>query len=363
MHIGSPDENGTRTPRARRLRAAVSPANVMSATALFVALGGTAYATGVLPNGSVGNEQLRYQAVSGTKIAPDAITTGKVKDGSLRARDFKSDELPRGEAGATGAPGAKGEKGDTGPAGSGKDGAAGPRGAAGEEGPVGPMGPIGLPGMQGPQGLQGLIGPIGPAGPKGDTGNAGATGAKGDAGDAGPAGPKGDTGEAGPAGPKGDTGEAGPPGAKGDKGDTGDAGPAGTGTTATSASAANTSGTVIAVLLGGTDVPLPNGQNIGAGITVNGSNTIWTVANAGRYRITYRLRATASLLASSRIALNGSTVASLDYVPSTSTSSWDGDAIVSLAAGSTLSLQFYGLLGAVTLQGGAGASLVIERVS
>jgi hypothetical protein len=364
MPVGSSDENETTTtPRARRLRAAISPANVMSATALFVALGGTAYATGVLPNGSVGNEQLRYQAVSGTKIAPDAITTSKVKDGSLRARDFKDGDLPRGEAGAAGAPGAKGEKGDTGPAGSGKDGAAGPRGATGEEGSVGPMGPIGLPGMQGPQGPQGLIGPIGPTGP------AGATGEVGPQGPIGPVGPKGDTGNTGPtgdAGPKGDTGDTGPIGPAGPKGETGDAGPAGPagGTTGASASAANTSGPAIAVILGGTDIPLPNAQDIGAGITINGGNTTLTVGSTGRYRISYRVRMTANMLVSSRVLINGAGSAVLVDAPSVATHRLDGDAIVSLNAGSTLGLQLYGLVGTVTLQNAAaGATLLVERLS
>lgn len=260
----------------------LSPANVMSATALFVALGGTAYATGVLPNGSVGTEQLRYHAATGTKIASDAITTSKVKDGSLRARDFKPGELPKGKDGAPGAAGAQGEKGETGPA--------------------------------------------GPVGPKGGAGTAGA---------------KGDPGEAGPTGPKGDTG-----------------------TTGTSGFAANTDGSIIAVVLGGTDVPLPNAQDFGSGITINGSSTTLTVADAGRYRISYRVRATVSLLMASRVLINGTGRPVLVDAPNVSTDRWDGDAIVSLTAGSTLGLQVYGLVGAITLAGGAaGASLAVERLS
>ncbi len=42
--------------------------------------------------------------------------------------------------------------------------------------------------------------------------------------------------------------------------------------------AANTSGSVIAVVLGGTPVPLPDAQSLGANVTVNGANNTFTVA-------------------------------------------------------------------------------------
>lgn len=83
--------------------------------ALFVALGGTSYAAVKLPKDSVGATQIRAGAVS----------SSEVKDGSLRARDFKASELPSAAAGAAGPQGAKGEKGDTGAQGpAGADGAA-----------------------------------------------------------------------------------------------------------------------------------------------------------------------------------------------------------------------------------------------
>ena len=84
-------------------------ANVMSCLALFIALGGTGIAAvaGVAP-GSVGNAQLK----------PNSVGTGKVIDGSLRAVDFKSGELPAGARGATGPTGAAGAAGPAGPAGS-----------------------------------------------------------------------------------------------------------------------------------------------------------------------------------------------------------------------------------------------------
>jgi hypothetical protein len=75
--------------------------------ALFVALGGASYAAVKIPKNSVGNTQLRK----------DAVTSAKVKDRSLLATDFRTGQLPRGATGATGATGAAGATGATGPAG------------------------------------------------------------------------------------------------------------------------------------------------------------------------------------------------------------------------------------------------------
>lgn len=213
-----------------------------------------------------------------------------------------------------------------------------------DEGIPGPPGP---PGEQGPQGEPG---PIGPVGPTGDTGPAGPTGPKGDTGSAGPIGPKGDTGPTGLTGPKGDTGPPGPPG---------------TSVTNNSMYASNTVGSTIAVLLGGTNIPLPNNQSLG-GFTVNGGNNTFTVPASGRYYITYQMSTTVALLAGSRIMLNGSTVIPGSIVsPAVSTSSYNNDLIVSLNAGDRLSLQFYGLLATVILTGSGsrGAALTIIRLS
>jgi hypothetical protein len=84
--------------------------------ALFVALGGTAYAAS-LPANSVGTKQLKTSAVTTGKIKADAITTDKVENATLQAQDFASGVLLRGPAGDTG--------------------------------PTGPQGPIGLQGLTG----------------------------------------------------------------------------------------------------------------------------------------------------------------------------------------------------------------------
>lgn len=103
----------------------LTPSFVMSAAALFVALGGTGYAISSLPNGSVGTPQLQTQAVTGakiargavseTKIAPAAVTTtkiagsavtsAKIKDGTITEADLsprlsvKGDTGPQGPSG------------------------------------------------------------------------------------------------------------------------------------------------------------------------------------------------------------------------------------------------------------------------
>lgn len=83
---------------APRIAPHVTFANAASALALFVALGGTAYATIELPKNSVGPAQLQK----------DAITSRNIKDGTLKAIDFKRRLLPRGPIGPRGPAGPPG---------------------------------------------------------------------------------------------------------------------------------------------------------------------------------------------------------------------------------------------------------------
>jgi hypothetical protein len=89
------------------LRARLTYANVISTIALFCALAGGAYAANLLPPKSVGTAQLKK----------NAVTSPKVKDGTLQKKDFKPGQLPagqqgpRGEAGPRGAEGPRGEQG------------------------------------------------------------------------------------------------------------------------------------------------------------------------------------------------------------------------------------------------------------
>jgi hypothetical protein len=98
-----------------------SPATVIACIALLVALGGTSVAAVAikLPSGSVGNAQLKA----------DAVTSNKVKNGTLLKADFKAGQLPAGAAGPAGPAGPAGAAGATGPS--------GPAGSSGPSGPAG----------------------------------------------------------------------------------------------------------------------------------------------------------------------------------------------------------------------------------
>jgi hypothetical protein len=91
-------------------------ANVASTLAQVVAFGGTSYAAVALPRNSVGNKELKT----------NAVTSSKVKDSTLLSNDFKAGQLP---AGPRGPAGARGPKGDTG-----APGVTGPHGAPGAPG-------------------------------------------------------------------------------------------------------------------------------------------------------------------------------------------------------------------------------------
>ncbi|MCI9288618.1 MAG: collagen-like protein [Oscillospiraceae bacterium] len=252
---------------------------------------------------------------------------------------------PTGPTGATGPTGPDGLTGATGP-----DGAAGPAGATGAIGPDGAAGPAGAAGPTGPDGAAGLTGATGPTGPDGA---AGATG---------PTGPTGPDGAAGAIGPTGPTGAAGPTGATGA---TGPAGAAGPNPTATSAFAANTQGSSILVALGGSPVPLPNEQLLSPGITANAGSTVFTVAQAGTYQISYHVNTTLSLLMGTRLVINGVNNTASTIAPIVSTSRFENQIKVALPANSTVTLQMYPavLAGTAILAGsGAGASLTIIRL-
>ena len=77
---------------------------MISCAALFVALGGTSYAVIVLPANSVGTKQLKK----------NSVVSAKVRDGTLRARDFAAGQIPAGSPGVQGARGVSGEKGEPG---------------------------------------------------------------------------------------------------------------------------------------------------------------------------------------------------------------------------------------------------------
>ncbi|HEX4464336.1 MAG TPA: hypothetical protein VH042_06830 [Solirubrobacterales bacterium] len=82
----------------KRLTKKLTFANVMSVTAVFIALGGSAVAVTQLPENSVGAKQIKA----------GAVRSAEVKDFSLQANDFAKGTLLKGD---------KGDKGEQGPAG------------------------------------------------------------------------------------------------------------------------------------------------------------------------------------------------------------------------------------------------------
>ncbi|MGG0072952.1 collagen-like protein [Bacillus velezensis] len=321
---------------------------------------GPAGATG--PTGSIGPTGVTGAGLQGIVafnplIAP-TYTTGQVVlyNGSSYVANVNS---PAGTPGASADYTLLAAVGITG-----ATGATGPTGSTGATGDTGPTGITGATGGTGPTGITGATGATGPIGSTGVTGDTGPTGSTGATGGTGLTGSTGVTGDTGPTGSTGATGGTGPTGSTGATGGTGPTGSTGTSLTATSGYASNTGGGVVAVIVGGTTISLPNEQNLSADITANAANTIFTVAPAGRYYISYHINLTAGLLVSSRILINGTPPASSIIAPVASLANFNNSFIVTLPAGSTIQLQLFGLLGAATLLGGSvGAALNIIRLS
>lgn len=115
-----------------------SPALVIAIIALFVSLGGGAYAAIRLPKNSVGSAQIKRHAVTAAKLAKNAVNSATIRDHTLLARDFKAGQLGTQQ----GTPGSVGPQGHDGPMG--PSGPTGPRGATGATGETGPSGATNL---------------------------------------------------------------------------------------------------------------------------------------------------------------------------------------------------------------------------
>jgi hypothetical protein len=96
------------------LRRHLTYANVAGSLALFLALGGAAYAATQLPKNSVGTKQLKNGAVTAGKIAKK---TRQQLQGARGPQGAQGPQGKTGPKGAAGAKGAQGIKGDTGAAG------------------------------------------------------------------------------------------------------------------------------------------------------------------------------------------------------------------------------------------------------
>jgi hypothetical protein len=104
------------------VRERLTYANVIATCALFVALGGGAYAldgrntvdAGDLRTNAVKAPEIATNAVKGAETAEDSIGTGEVIDASLLEQDFAPGQLPAGPQGPPGEQGVPGQDGEDG---------------------------------------------------------------------------------------------------------------------------------------------------------------------------------------------------------------------------------------------------------
>jgi hypothetical protein len=92
----------------KRVGSRLDYANVISTLALFLALGGGAYATAKLAKNSVGGREIKKNAVGAAEIKKGAVRSSEVKDRSLLASDFRTGQLPAGPTGVHGPQGIPG---------------------------------------------------------------------------------------------------------------------------------------------------------------------------------------------------------------------------------------------------------------
>jgi hypothetical protein len=89
----------------KHIRSRLSYTNLMATVAIFIALGGSAYAalriTGRdVVNGSLTGRDIRTNSVTGRDVT--RLRTQDIENGSLLREDFASGQLPRGPAGPRG---------------------------------------------------------------------------------------------------------------------------------------------------------------------------------------------------------------------------------------------------------------------
>jgi hypothetical protein len=75
------------------LKRHLSVANVLSCIALFVALGGAAYAAVKIPPNAVKARNIAPQAVTNAKLKREAVTSGKIKNGGVNALDIGAGQV------------------------------------------------------------------------------------------------------------------------------------------------------------------------------------------------------------------------------------------------------------------------------
>ena len=77
----------------KTLKRHLTVANVLSITAVFIALSATAVAATKLGAGQVKSVNIARQAVTNAKIKTQAVTSGKIKDGGVNGRDIGAGQV------------------------------------------------------------------------------------------------------------------------------------------------------------------------------------------------------------------------------------------------------------------------------
>lgn len=117
-------------------------------------------------------------------------------------------------------------------------------------------------------------------------------------------------------------------------------------------SASNTIGTIITVTFFGTNVPLPDNQQLN-NMSINGANDTFTIEQSGMYELEYHIYLTNPATSTySRLECNGAPLVDSEFTPVIGTDHLTKKVTVNLNAGDTLSLQVYNYLGPVTLVNG-----------
>jgi hypothetical protein len=83
--------------RFTRFRKRLSFANVTSALALFIALGGTSYAAITLPANSVGRTQIRSSGVGQSEVAANAVGRSEIRTGGVAQKELRNNSVGPGE--------------------------------------------------------------------------------------------------------------------------------------------------------------------------------------------------------------------------------------------------------------------------
>lgn len=292
------------------------------------------------------------------------------KRGRTGERGVRGSRGRTGETGARGRTGSDGATGSTGPQGlPGTQGAAGSQGIQGSAGATGAQGTAGATGAQGADGAQGIQGDAGATGAQGEigaTGSVGPQGLPGIQGDAGETGPQGDAGVAGDAGADGDTGPEGPAGPAGETGATGADGAPGAATGLSQYGYIyNLAAQTVAIEA---DVTFSDNGVLSPGITHAPGTTDLQVTTAGTYKVAFSTSGTET----SQFALfvNGVQVPGTVYASGAGTQQNNGQVIVVLGAGDTLTLRNHSSSAAVGLatpiggtQASVNASILIEKLA